>query len=318
MLYLSLFGTGQCRYGDSILAGFPTQQSSLLLCYLILHRRRVHRREHLAAVFWGDYPTSTSRKYLRHALWRLRSALRAIGTPVEMYMSVDDDTVAIRDDGQLWLDTETFEANISQCQGRSGADLTPTQVERLEEVVALYTGDLLEGVYDDWCLYERERLHLLRLSTLSKLMDYYETHGAYELGLTHGEHILACDNTREKTHRQMMRLYWFLGDRNAAFAQYKRCQQILRENLNTTPMSRTRSLYNRMLNNRFPTSSSVSACEQDESADRVVQQALRRLVRLQETMERTRAELDQISQLIGTVLPETRQQQSTVRDQSDL
>ena len=28
----------------------------------------------------------------------------------------------------------------------------------LEDAVSLYQGDLLEGCYEDWCIYERERL----------------------------------------------------------------------------------------------------------------------------------------------------------------
>ena len=53
MLELKLFGTGQVRYFDQSLAGFPNQQGCLLLCYLLLNRHRPHNRERLAAVFWA-------------------------------------------------------------------------------------------------------------------------------------------------------------------------------------------------------------------------------------------------------------------------
>ena len=84
MLRLNLFGTGQVYYNDCTLSGFPGQQPCLLMCYLVLNRRHSYRREHLAAVFWGDYPTAVSRKYQRNALWRLRHTLQSIGTPVEL------------------------------------------------------------------------------------------------------------------------------------------------------------------------------------------------------------------------------------------
>ena len=56
MLELKLFGRGQARYNGFPLPGFPQQQPSLLLCYLLLHRSRPHPREQLAALFWGEYP----------------------------------------------------------------------------------------------------------------------------------------------------------------------------------------------------------------------------------------------------------------------
>ena len=75
MLELKLFGTGQVRYFDQSLVGFPNQQACLLLCYLLLNRGRPHNRERLAAVFWDECPTDVSRKHLSQALWRLRQAL---------------------------------------------------------------------------------------------------------------------------------------------------------------------------------------------------------------------------------------------------
>ena len=39
--------------------------------------------------------------------------------------------------------------------------LKSEQVAELEAAVKLYTGDLLEGLYTDWCLLERERFRLL-------------------------------------------------------------------------------------------------------------------------------------------------------------
>jgi len=48
----------------------------------------------------------------------------------------------------------------------------------LQEAVRLSYADLLEGWYQDWCLYERERLQNIYLLILDKLMvrwddDYY-------------------------------------------------------------------------------------------------------------------------------------------------
>ena len=322
MLELQLFGTGQARYCDYPLPGFPNQQSYLLLCYLLLNRHHPHHRERLAALFWSEYPTTSSRKYLRNALWRLRHALQSVGAPGDEYLLISDDSISFVSSSRYWLDVEAFETTITRYQDLSEQELTPEQAAHLEEAVDLYVGDLLEGVYEDWCLYDRERLSLLHLNALSKLMVFHELNGTYERGLAYGERILARDHTREKVHRQMMRLYWLLGDRNAALAQYKRCVQVLREDLGIPPMEETRLLYKRMVHSQSdpstgsgerPTSRPVRhedplsiTIKSDDSVQPLAEHALQKLQRLQAIIEETSVELRYIERLISKALLHSR------------
>ena len=326
MLELQLFGTGQARYCDQPLPGFPNQQSYLLLCYLLLNRHHPHHRERLAALFWSEYPTTTSRKYLRNALWRLRHALQSVGAPVDEYLLISDDSVSLLTPSRYWLDVEVFETTITRYQDLSGQESTPEQAAHLEEAVDLYVGDLLEGVYEDWCLYDRERLSLLHLNALSKLIVFHELNGTYERGLAYGERILARDHTREKVHRQMMRLHWLLGDRNAALAQYKRCVQVLREDLGIPPMEETRLLYEQMVHSQFDPSTTLRPgsgqgsghrpasrpvrhddplsvlIESDDSIQPLAEHALQKLQHLQAIIEETGTELRHIEHLISKAL----------------
>ena len=306
MLQVKLFGAGQACYSGRPLVGFPNQQCYHLLSYLLLNQRHAHHRERLAAVFWGEHSTAVSRKYLRNALWRLRSALEAIGTPVDEYLSIGEETVSFLGSGLCYLDVHDFEAAIVQCEGLPGQHLTPDQALRLERAVDLYIGELLEGIYDDWCLYDRERLRMLRLSALDKLLDYHEHHGTGERGIAYGKQVLALDPTREKVHRQMMRLYWRLGEWNEALAQYQRCAQILREELDILPTEETRLLHDQMASNRCDLASWPAQrddllrepARQDASMHLLLEQALEKLRRLEAMTEETRAELQRVALLI--------------------
>jgi DNA-binding SARP family transcriptional activator len=309
VLRLNLFGTGQLRYSGRALPGFPRHQPHLLICYLALYPHRAHSREHLAAAFWGDRPTSDSLKYLRNALWRLRQALQSIQAPDEHYLHVADDAISLCGQDHLWLDTREFEERVACCRRIAGPELTAEQAASLESAVCLYSGDLLQDVYEDWCIYERERFQLLYLGALSKLMDYYEVRGEYELALDHGERILERDNTRERTHQRMMRLYWLLGDRGAALAQYSRCAQILQESLHLPPMARTRHLYQQMVRGDFPSAlhtadSATGPTEREllgENGDRL-EQALLRLQQIEQSVEQARMELRQATGLIRALI----------------
>ena len=251
MLELKLFGTGQARYFDHPLEGFPCQQAFLMFCYLLINKGHPHPRERLAAVFWGDYPTLTARKYLRNTLWRLRQGLESAGVESSHYLHITEENIAFVNTSPYWLDVESFETITSHYQSYKGENLLPEQADELAKGAALYTGDLLESVYEDWCLVDRERLRMAYLEALNKLMLYSIAHQNYEQGLQYGERFFTLDHTREKVHRQMMVLHWLSGDQYAALAQYKRCAQILHEEMAIQPMEETRLLYEKMLHNRF-------------------------------------------------------------------
>ena len=302
MLKVKLFGPGQATYLDRPLLNFPLQQPHLLLCYLLLNSKHPHLRDQLANIFWGDYPTRTSRKYLRNGLWKLRLNFEDVQASLDEFLLVGDESITFLRDSPYWLDVEAFEAAIETCRDIPGEALTASQAASLQETVELYTGDLMEGTYADWCLYERERLSALYLSTLSKLMAYHEMHGSYERGLSYGEKILSRDNTREKVHLQMMRLYWLAGDRNAAMVQYKRCVQALWEGLGISPLHETSATYQQMITNQYVPVQRLSRIRRTGEVDPTLQsraeKALNKLQYLQEMLEETRAELKQIESQI--------------------
>jgi DNA-binding SARP family transcriptional activator len=304
VLELYLFGSGRARYGERCLSGFPNRLPCLLLCYLVLHRGRAHGREQLAALFWGDHPTSVARKRLRHALWWLRTQLAAIGAPADGYLAILDDTISF-DGEQSWIDVQALEAAAAGVQGVAGQALDAGQAARLEAALDLYQGPLLDGVYDDWCLYERERLHLLYLDALGKLIDYHESSGSPRRGLEYGERVLASDETRENVHRQMMRLYWRLGDRGAAIAQYRRCAQLLRETMGLSPMAETDRLYRQIATGQEAPPighTRFRVAEAEGASARLMRQALDEVRRLETAVDETRSELRQLSDLIQAAL----------------
>ncbi len=305
MLELNLFGAPRAHYGERQLAGFPGQQAYHLLCYLLLNRQRPHPREKLAAVFWGDYTTRDSRKYLRHCLWRVRQNLQSVGAPADVYLDINNHTVAFRSLCPHRLDVEEFETGVLGCKYIPGELLTPEQVTGLEKALALYTGELMEGVYVDWCIYDRERLALLHLDTLSKLMVCHESNGEYERGLACGERILAYDETREKVHRLMMRMYGALGNRQAALAQYKLCAQILHELFGISPQVETNQLYKELLRCELHTPDRAHRRAVPGHAQRLTpssvltaRQIMERVHSLQDVIEKASAELRDLERLV--------------------
>ncbi|MCH9039149.1 MAG: hypothetical protein IIC23_07120 [Chloroflexi bacterium] len=247
-LNISLFGRFHVDYqGAPVTAHLEARKVQELFAYLLLHRERSHSREALADLLWGENSSAQARKYLRQSLWQLQSALKMDdGFPGDDCLSVDSEWVGINPDTEFALDIREFETAYESVQGRSGADLDPQTAHQLAKAVELHRGNLLEGWYHDWCIFERERLQGMHLAMLNKLMMHFETIEEYEIGLVYGQRILTFDRAHERTHWRMMRLHYLAGDRTAALRQYERCVTALEEELGVKPAKWTASLYDQI------------------------------------------------------------------------
>ena len=225
-----------------------------LLGFLLLNRSQPYSRDRLADLLWGETSQDQANNYLRKALWQLQSALEHLGLGKPGLLLIDGEWLQINPQFELWLDIAVLEESFKKSQGISGRDLEDAHAQAIHSAVEEYRGDLLDGWYQDWCLYERERLQHLYLALLDKLMDYCEAHEAYEDGLAFGQRILRYDRARERTHRRLMRLHYLAGDRTAALRQYQRCVASLKEDLDVDPADRTRRLYEMIRADKLETS----------------------------------------------------------------
>lgn len=244
LLRVHLFGRFEVECDEGPLAGLDAARVQELFSYLLLHRRRPHARELLADRLQGEGPAARSRKGLRQALWQLQTALdSAVRASDEHVLLVAADTIQVNPLATPWLDVAVFEEACKACASVPGAALDAEQAQDLDRAVTLYQGDLLEGWYQDWCLFERERLQNIFITTLDKLMAYCTAHGIYERGVAYGVRALRRDRARERTHRWLMRLHYLAGDRTAALRQYALCVAALDEELGVAPARSTLTLY---------------------------------------------------------------------------
>ena len=299
-LSVRLFGRLCVSRDDAVLDGLTACKVQELLCYLLLHRDRPHSREVLAGLLWADCSTPQSKKYLRQALWQLQAALSPHGKPPHpRTLLVESDGVRLNSGAGMWLDIAVFENAFELMRGVPSGELDATRAGTLRDAAELYQGHLLEGWYQDWCLYERERLQDMYLAMLDKLMDYCVAQRDYENAMTYGARILRHDRARECTHQRLMRLQYLAGDRAAALRQYQRCVTALDEELGVQPAEGTVVLYEQIRAGRLGGRAGVPVCptETDPSTGALVD-VLSRLKRLEAVLGDLQ---QQVQQNIGVV-----------------
>ena len=247
----TLFGRFNGRYASSAPICPDRGKTQDLLCYLLVNRSRSHHREDLGAQFWGDFTTTQSKKYLRQTLWQLQKSLDQVSPEGPRLLTVEPEWVHLNSEAERWLDIETFENNFANARNLQSGELGAIELRRLRESVDLYAGQLLQGWYHEWCVFDADRLEAMYLTVLDKLMDHCEATHDYGGGIEFGNRVLRCDRAREVTHRRLIKLLYLGGDRTAALHQYRKCVTALKEALGVLPSSSTEELHDHVRADRW-------------------------------------------------------------------
>jgi DNA-binding SARP family transcriptional activator len=253
-LRITLFGKFSIVTNNGEAIDLEASKSQELLAYLLIYRQRPHYREKLATLLWPNSTMSQAKSYLRQALWQVQMALGQVN-PLSQ---VEADWIRVNQTPDIWLDVEQFEHTWALGERIRGHALNSAQAEALQRGTALYQGDLLENWYQDWCLFERERLQNIWLSMLEKLVSYCEVNHEYELGIGFVTQILRQDCAHERAYRRLMRLHYVAGNRTAALRTYERCAVALTEELGVKPAERTIALFELIQADHYPLQESAT------------------------------------------------------------
>ncbi len=237
---IQVLGRFDLSLGGVRVPPLESARAESLLTFLLLNRHTAASRQHLAFLLWPDSTEAQARTNLRHLVHTLRSRL----PDADRYLEVTFRTVGWRADAPCWLDVSAFEQLLDTSgddRGYEGA---------LRDAVALYTGDLLEGCYDDWLLGERERLRQRQLDALGKLAALCEGRGDLDDAIGHAERLLRGDPLREQTYRQLMRCHVARGDRARAVRAYHVCCSTLERELGVPPSAETDAVYQGLVRHR--------------------------------------------------------------------
>lgn len=211
-----------------------TRKAGAMVAYLALQDGHTQTRDKLAGLFWSRNTDEQARTNLRQALSRLRKAM-SNGDEAPLLASAE--CVAL-DMARIDLDVRQFESLLGE-----------GEVEALERAMDLYRGDLLDGLslnesdFDHWLWAERERLRVLAVNALLKLIDGYEATSDLNRCVDTALRLLSIDPLQESAHRALMRAYAAQGRYGMALQQYESCRELLNRELQVEPEPETVALF---------------------------------------------------------------------------
>jgi TolB-like protein/DNA-binding SARP family transcriptional activator/cytochrome c-type biogenesis protein CcmH/NrfG len=232
-LELVLLGGFQVRAAGQAI-DVSGRKERALLAVLAMPPGEPRSRDKLAGLLWSDRGDKQARDSLKQAVLRLR---KSFGTLHPLPIVPDRASLTL-DAAEVAVDVQEFEQLIGNG--------TPDAVAR---AATLYRGDLLDGLdvrdpaFEEWLLFERQRLRDLARAALARLLELHMASDAHDQAGAAARRLLALDPLQESAHRALMRIYAEHGQTALALRQYQMCRDALLGELGVRPDAETERLY---------------------------------------------------------------------------
>jgi len=214
-LRLSLFDGWRLEVAGR-LAVMPVM-AQRLIAYLALHGTTT--RPHVAGTLWPAVDEERAAGNLRSTMWRIRKHRQHL-------ISDHGGVLALCPEAEVDVTEFTTQARDIVI-GRVNGDLAT--------LLPHHRGELLPGWYEDWVVFERERLRQLRLHALDvaalSLAQRRRYAEALDLALT----AVTSDPLRESAHRTVILIHLAEGNVHEAVRSYLAYSRLLEDELGVRP-----------------------------------------------------------------------------------
>lgn len=198
-----------------------------LLAFLAL-RGPAHRCV-VAGTLWPEVPEAQALASLRTGMWRMNRMVPGV----------------VRVEGSLLAMTATMTVDSREQEGFA-TRLLRDHVEDEQWISAgldiLWHGELLPGWYDDWVVFERERLNQLRLHAMERTAALLTHRRELDTALQLALEAVRVEPLRETATAVLMSVYLAEGNVSDAIHQYAVFEDLLKRELGLDPSPTLREL----------------------------------------------------------------------------
>ena len=235
------------RDGEALSLG-RNGRAQAILKYLLTNRARPVSQDYLMGWLWPDSSAKKARWSLNSAVHALRKILGDSPASAN-YVLLDEGRYRLCPEVRVSTDVDDFDARYDRGLLQEKAGRMPEAAAEYEAAIALYRDDyLVEDLYEDWTMIERERLSNAYIDMLCRLAVHYIDTGKTQECIQVCYRILEKDRCHENSHRLLMECYIRLELRARALRQYRLYERLLDNEYGMEPSPETQALYKRFLN----------------------------------------------------------------------
>ncbi|WP_083684996.1 response regulator [Paenibacillus amylolyticus] len=209
-----------------------TPKTEELLAFLLYTKSTT--RDALADTLWKDLSPQKAWTNINSTLYYVR---RAIGDN-------SDAPIILKDRNGIRIDREAINCDLYEFEAlfRQMRQASAHRPELFERMDTLYTGELLKGRHYEWAFAWSRQLELDFIMTMETAAHYHAKAGEPLRALYYFERILQIDSIREDIHHEIILLYLSLGRRTEAQRQYLVLEDLLQEELGSSPAADIKQL----------------------------------------------------------------------------
>jgi DNA-binding SARP family transcriptional activator len=224
--------------------GWRREKARQLFQILLTYRHEFLERDQICEWLWPEAdPLSAQRNFKStlNALYQVLEPERTSGAE-SAFILREGSSYRLRPGADVRLDAEQFLRAL-----RAVPRQTDGELDGLQMALRLYQGEYLPGaLYETWAAEERERLATIFLEAADRTVELLLGQQRYAEAVDVALRLLTQDNCWERAYRHLMLAYAGLGDRGQVGRTYRRCVQVLRQELDVDPAPETQQLYQRL------------------------------------------------------------------------
>ena len=221
-----------------LVKALPTRAAQALFVYVLYHPQPVPRERLIDLFFQNSNP--------KQAAANLRSALSRIKKGIGPYLLTTRENVSVDREAEIFVDSAEFSRLLS------ANDHNPS-ITAIKKALTIYHGDFLAGFFlrdapefEQWALVERERLRLLAIDGLQKMLNYHKQRAEYRPALRYCNQLLAVEPLLEDVQRDKLLLLARTGQRALALQHFIVVEQIFADELGIDLTDETHALRQRI------------------------------------------------------------------------
>lgn len=215
--------------------------------YLLAHRDRRLSRDHLMESLWPESTPNKARSLLNVAICTLRRLLNDCSAGLQNYILLEEGYYRLCP--TVWVVTDVDEFDRRYEQGCRLEKINRIEgAAEYERAIELYRGDyLLDHLYEDWTMVERERLSNAYVDMLEQLAMYYKQTEQLQKRIQLCYRILKKDRSHENSHLLLTEAYALIGSYGRALHQYRLFKGVLKSTHGTEPSVETEERFEKVL-----------------------------------------------------------------------
>ena len=241
-LQLNLLGGVSILLDGKPIKSLSARVAQALLIY-VLHQPRAVAREQLAYLFFGASEPEQATANLRRTLSAIKKELGA-------FVDISRYEVGVREGANVTVDSIVFSEQLSVNSEQFKSITHHASLLTLQDTLTLYQGDFLAHFYlrdapefEQWQLQEQERLRLLAIDGLRRLVKLQQEAGDFRGALFSAESLLKIEPLLEQAHRDKMLLLARTGQRGLALRHYAKTVALFDEELGVPVADETTTLF---------------------------------------------------------------------------